>query len=203
MRKTSTQGSTGLLIIIIFAALVVIGGLLFSTGKEQQPVTENTPATEPVVKESRKMNITLQSLGNSLQIGEVVLREVEGKTSVTAVVNNFTTAKEQPIQIMEGTCTAPGELAYSLKNLEQNQNTSTAATDLGTSDTVLDVSYDDLLARGPLAIAVRKTPEEGHISVACGELNTVATTTAPVEITATTTPDTTTATTTQKTKKAH
>ncbi|TSC61573.1 MAG: Uncharacterized protein G01um101448_851 [Parcubacteria group bacterium Gr01-1014_48] len=190
MRKTSTQGSTGLLIIIIFAALVVLGGLLFSTGKEEQPPVTDIATPPQVTTESRKMNIPLRSLGDSLQIGEAVLREIEGKTSVTAIVSKFVANTEQPLQILKGSCTSQGELAYALTNLQQNQNTGTEATDLGVSDTLLDVSYDELLAREPLAITVRKTAEEGHISVACGEIATASTTTQ-VEITASTTATTT------------
>ncbi len=201
MQTTSSRGSMGLLIIIIFAALVVIGGLLFSSGKQDRPVAEETTTTPPVVAaEPRKINIALQSLGNSLQMGEAVLRDFEGKTSVTAVVSSFAKDVEQPIQISQGTCAKPGELVYSLTSLKQNGTTGTTGTDLGVSDTILDVSLDDLLAKGPLAISVRKTAEEAHVSVACGEIILAA----PTDGTATTTPDaiaTTTTATTTKTEK--
>lgn len=195
MRTTSSRGSTGLLIIIVFAALIVIGGLLFSTGREEQPVAEETPAEPVVATDDRKINIALQSLGDSLQMGEAVLRDFEGKTSITAVISSFVSDAEQPIQISSGTCTNPGELLYSLSTLKQNDTTGTVGTDLGVSDTILDVSLDDLLAKGPLAISVRKTPEEANVSVACGEI----TVPAPVDGTATTTPDTV-ATTTEEMK---
>ena len=194
-RTTRTRGSTGLLIIIIFAALVVIGGLLFSSGREERPIVENTTAPEPVAAaEPRKIAVTLRALGNSLQTGEAVLRDFEGKMSVTAVISNFATSTEQPIQISLGTCANPGDLAYPLANLQQSDTTGTVGTNLGVSDTILDVSLDAFLLRGPLAITVRKMPEEAHVSVACGEIagteltdNTATTT--PADSTATTTLD--------------
>lgn len=189
MRTTSSRGSMGLLIIIIFAALVVIGGLLFSSGKEDQPIADETAGTEPIAIAPRKINVVLAALGESIQTGQAVLSEVEGRASITAVVNSFASTTEQPVQIFKGTCANPGELAYALTKLGQSSDTGTAGTDLGVSDTVLDVSLDEVLAQGPLAIAVRKTAQEAHISVACGDIVVAADT-------ATTTPESEQATTT-------
>ena len=186
MRQTSTRGSTGLLIIVIFAALVVIGGLLFSSGKEQKPMTDETTIAPPIATEERKFNIALKAIGDSIQMGEAVLRDFNGKTSVTAVVSNFKTTEEQPVQVYEGTCANPGNLIYSLTNLKQSKDTGTEGTDLGVSDTILEVSLDELLSHGSFAISVRKTPEDAHIAVACGEFVS-ATTTAPTAPEATTT----------------
>lgn len=162
-----TRGSTGLLLVLIVAVFVILGGLLFSKGKEKMPTSESQSAAIALENIPKSVNVVLESVAPSTQKGKAKLRSFNGDTAVTVGITDFVHKVIQPAQIREGTCENMGVVLYTLNELTQE----VVKVPEGFSDTVIDMNMRELLSRLPLSLVVYQSKEEVHRVVACGEIH--------------------------------
>jgi len=109
---------------------------------------------------SRSLSLTLVEQNLSGQSGTANIFEVGDKTKIELTLRN-SPAGPQPAHVHTGSCAELGGVKYPLTSPVN-----------GTSDTTLDVSYDELLAELPLAINVHKSVAEAGVYVACADIGT-------------------------------
>jgi len=109
---------------------------------------------------SRSLSLTLVEQNLSGQSGTANIFEVGDKTKIELTLRN-SPAGPQPAHVHTGSCAELGGVKYPLTSPVN-----------GTSDTTLDVSYDELLAQLPLAINVHKSVPEASVYVACADIKT-------------------------------
>lgn len=144
---------TPVAIVVVVLAVIAAGALYY--------YRRNAPQATPQVGQQlqkKMLVVRLAPLGNSGQMGTAVLHEKDGKVRVEVDLLNAP-ASAEPAHIHAGACPNPGEVKYPL--------TSVAG---GLSDTVLDVSLNQLLASLPLAINIHKSANDIKTYVACGDL---------------------------------
>ena len=159
------------IIVGVFIALIVAGGMmaLVSVLTQQalapaEPGLEPGPAGEvaPPQEVAKSAVAFLSAQNNSGQDGIAFLTETnEGSARVDLSVSNFPSGVEQPAHIHLGSCANLGTVLYPLANVKE-----------GISETVLDVSLDEVLARVPLAVNVHKSVTEVGVYVSCGDIQT-------------------------------
>lgn len=151
--------SRNLWIIVAVAIVIIIGGFLLST--RQTPPTTPTPtpiqatSTPAILEET----IILDEQNKSGVSGSAVLREENGKVNVTLSLTGSPKTTPQPAHIHVGACPDVGDVKYPLTNVVDGQ-----------SQTVLDVTLDQLNTEQPLAINVHKSTTQATVYVACGDL---------------------------------
>lgn len=123
-------------------------------------VATSTPS-ETATSSNKTLHITLNEQNMSGQGGKVVITEVDGKAKVIVNITGKPSSVEQPAHIHLGSCTAIGAVKYPLTNVGK-----------GASQTMLDVSIDQLVAELPLSINVHKSAAEASVYVACGNIGT-------------------------------
>jgi len=151
--------SKNLWIIVAVVIIVVVGGfIVLNTSQTPSPTPTPTDqqTTAPVVMEK---NILLSEQNDSGVSGSAVLREEDGRVIVTLNITGFEEGIEQPAHIHTGACPDVGGVTYSLTNVLD-----------GVSETILDVTLEQLAAELPLAINVHKSVPEVTVYVSCGDL---------------------------------
>jgi len=152
-------------VIAILGIVVVLGiGLyLWSTGAFTQapsgPGTadESVKVSEP--EETNSVIVVLREQNDSGESGTAILSEVDGKVRI---VLNLTGAPEdvsQPAHIHVNNCADIAGVQYPL-----------ASPVNGSSETMLEVSMEELQAGLPFSVNVHKSPEEASVYVACGDI---------------------------------
>ncbi len=121
-----------------------------------QAAQENPQTQASTVK---TLTINLSAQNNSGQSGVAMLTDDNGKTKVVLNLNGGPRDIVQPAHIHIGSCANIGGVKYSLTFLRN-----------GASDTVLNVSIDELLKQLPLAINVHKSAGETAIYYSCGDI---------------------------------
>ncbi|EKD46816.1 MAG: hypothetical protein ACD_67C00056G0006 [uncultured bacterium] len=152
---------------LVAVVVVVLGWLLFFKKEPmQQPV--NQPATtqqqQSVTTSAKTITVALSAQNNSNESGTATLTDADGKTKVTIALTGAPAGITQPAHIHTGTCAVIGAVAYPL-TFPVN----------GKSETVLNVTIDELLKKLPLAINVHKSASEASVYVACGDIANVST----------------------------
>ena len=109
--------------------------------------------------ESRSVTVNLIQQSDSGQTGQLVLSDVNGKTKAVLTVTNAIPDVEQPAHLHESSCEDLGPIAYPLDNIINSR-----------SETLIDVSLDQLLSELPLAVNVHKSVSEAKIYSACGNI---------------------------------
>lgn len=141
----------------IVVVIVVVGYLMFSnkpTEQVPQPV-ETTEAPAPA-----EVTVILSQQNDSGESGTATMMEVDGKVKVMLNLTGvLPEGVEQPAHIHMGKCPDVGEVKYPL--------TSPVS---GVSETMLDVTLDQLKSELPLAINVHKSSEEASVYVSCGDI---------------------------------
>lgn len=167
----SGKSPTTIVIAIVIAAVLIFGGYKiinhFTKPKPQAVVQSPTssPAVSPVTSASpeaalaNEMKINLAEENKSGESGTAVLKEENGKTTVTVNLTGFTKDIVQPAHIHIGACPGVGAVKYPLTNVVN-----------GTSVTVLDKTLAELKTGEPLAINVHKSAAEITSYSACGIL---------------------------------
>ncbi len=148
-KRTSSDKTIFLLAV---ALVVAIGGYLFLTGKAQAPA--------PVAKMA---TVALDAQNKSGEAGIATIKEMGGKVLVTIDITGAPAGVTQPAHIHAGSCPSPGAVEYPL----------TSPVD-GKSETTLDVSFDDLMKKLPLAVNVHKSVAMSKVYVACGNVTAPA-----------------------------
>lgn len=144
-------------VLIGIVVVMVVGYLLFSnkpTKQVPQPVeTTEAPASEEV-------KLTLSEQNDSGESGTATMIEADGKVKVMLnLTGALPEGVEQPAHIHMGKCPDVGEVKYPLTSLVN-----------GVSETMLDVTLDQLKAELPLAVNVHKSSEEVTVYVSCGDI---------------------------------
>ncbi|HYM65134.1 MAG TPA: CHRD domain-containing protein [Candidatus Sulfotelmatobacter sp.] len=122
--------------------------------------TPTVQVTETPQAMANEMTVKLDSENNSGESGTAVLKEENGKTTVTVSLTGFTKGVSQPAHIHVGACPGVGAVKYPL----------TSVLD-GKSVTVLNVTLADLKKALPLALNVHKSDKEITVYTACGALS--------------------------------
>lgn len=145
-----------LLIVIVVIVVLVVGYLVISN-KPSQPVPQPTEVTEaPAPVEA---TATLSEQNDSGETGTATLMEMDGKVKVTLSLSGAPQDVVQPAHIHMGSCPDVGEVKYPLTSPLN-----------GASETMLEVSLDQLKSELPLAINVHKSQEEATVYVSCGNI---------------------------------
>lgn len=155
---------------VLLAGLLLAGGYylmnkpatLAPSPSPAAMVSSEAPTMRPVTVELKQQN----DLGQS---GTATISEnAEGNLVVALALAGGTFTAPQPAHIHFGACPNPGAIKFPLANVEDGQ-----------SETVIDVSWADLVKAGEsLAINVHKSGAESKIYTACGNLPLTASPTA-------------------------
>ncbi len=172
--KINTQRGIAPLVIILLVLALGGGGayaLKANSAKKAAKMEEKlsgnatstvtTATTTAATSSAKTLQITLNEQNKSGQSGKVVITEVNGKAKVLLNLTGKPSGVAQPAHIHLGSCATIGAVKYPLTSV---------AT--GTSQTMLDVSVDQLLAGLPLSINVHKSAAEASVYVACGDIST-------------------------------
>lgn len=147
-----------LLIVIGIVVLLGVGYVAFSSQQAPQPTT-TTREQVTTAPASKEVSVTLSEENNSGEYGTATLMEEGGKVKVTLSLTGAPQGVTQPAHIHVGACPDVGAVKYPL-TFPVN----------GTSQTLLDVAFDQLRAEMPLAVNVHKSAAEAKVYVSCGNL---------------------------------
>lgn len=161
------KNSNKIALILLVAGLLLglSGGLYYLYVTSQKAsnrsyILSDTKAVNPTKIPMREMSVTLLEQNKSTQTGVAKLTEMDGKVTVMVTIKNPTVDKKQPTHIHLGYCpNNVKKVIYSLTPLEN-----------GTSETMLDVTFDDFKKDLPLAINIHKSEDETKVYTACGDL---------------------------------
>ncbi|MEK7138093.1 MAG: hypothetical protein AAB787_01150 [Patescibacteria group bacterium] len=128
--------------------LVVIVLFILLSGGNDKP--------EVVVK---SFSATIAALNESGLSGTARVTDSEGKAKVVVNLTGTQASAAEPAHLHIGTCTNLGEPKYALSPIVN-----------GVSETVLDVSVDEVSANLPLALNIHKSETEMDANIACGDL---------------------------------
>ena len=141
------------LLIGIVVVLVVVGGAYYyiNNSNKQAPTTNKTVPDENI--------ITLSEQNASGESGTATLTEENGKVKVVLNLTGAPDSVTQPAHIHVGACPNVGAVKYALTSPVN-----------GLSETILDVTLDQLKAEQPLGLNVHKSTNEASVYVSCGDL---------------------------------
>ena len=149
-------------IFITFAFLFLVSFftfLYFGTKKPDIYSVPNNQVEEVVAKKAKEENIALSEENNSGETGNVNLKDVEGKVHLSIGMKGFPEDTLQLARIISGKCNSLSEIRYDLTSI-----------DSGRSESTLDISWDELKGKLPLAVVVYKAPTEMGTISSCGNL---------------------------------
>lgn len=151
-------------VIYLIIAVVLYGGYYYFVmapkgGAYNYGTATPTTAETPAAMNATEMTIQLAEENTSGESGTALLREENGKTTVTVSLTGFVPGVVQPAHIHVGACPGVGAVKYPL----------TSVTD-GTSVTELPVTIVQLKSELPLALNVHKSGAEATVYTACGAL---------------------------------
>ena len=152
--------SKNLWIIVAVVVVIVTGGFLF-LGARQAPPPTPTPTPiqatpTPIILEE---TIILDEQNKSGVSGSAVLREENGQVTVALSLTGAPKTTPHPAHIHVGACPDVGDVKYPLTNVVDGQ-----------SETILNVTLDQLEDEQPLAINVHKSAAQITVYTACGDL---------------------------------
>lgn len=147
-KKTAQLGDTNFMMLAALAALVVGAFAIF--------LYRNRVAPQPDLK---TMTVALAAENNSGESGTALFKEVDGKTLVTVTLTGAPKGVAQPAHIHVGECPGVGAIKYPLTSVVNGQSTTT-----------LNVTMDQIMAQGKLALNVHKSAAQSKIYVSCGAL---------------------------------
>ncbi len=172
--KINTQRGIAPILILLLIVLIAGGGIYaakaISSKKPKVDQNANMEATSTAATSTptdvststdKTLQITLNEENNSGQSGQVVITEVDGKAKVIVNITGKPSSVPMPAHIHLGSCPDVGAVKYPLTSLGK-----------GASQTMLDVSIDQLLSELPLSINVHKSAAELGVYVACGDIGT-------------------------------
>lgn len=156
--------SRNLWIVVAVAIVIIIGGFLLLSARQAPPITPTpTPiqaTATPGIPAVMEKSILLSEQNNSGVSGSAVLKEENGKVTVTLSLTGGPKTTPQPAHIHIGACPDVGNVKYPLTNVVDGQ-----------SQTILNVTLDQLKAGQPLAINVHKSAAQITVYTACGNFN--------------------------------
>ena len=150
-----------LLIGVGIFGLVIVYFVFFNRPATTPEITD-TETTEMMEDESmmaKSMMLNLAEQNDSGEMGTISLVETNGQVMVTLTTQGAPEEVPQPAHIHTGSCPDVGGVAYPLTNVVN-----------GESETLLDVTMEQLESEMPLAINVHKSVPEASVYTACGDL---------------------------------
>ena|SRR3989344_7042147 len=145
------------LVIGIIVVVVAVVGFLMLSNKPTEEVSQPEETTQ--ASPSSEVTVTLSEQNASGESGTTTMMGVDGKVKVTLNLTGAPDAITQPAHIHVGACPDVGEVKYALTSPVN-----------GVSETMLDVSMDQLKSELPLGINVHKSEEEASVYVSCGDI---------------------------------
>lgn len=139
------------IIVLGLALVTAIGGYLYLKNMAPKEMVE--------VPQPRTATVALSAQNKSNQSGAATLKEMEGKVLVTLSVTPGAKGVPQPAHIHLGSCPTPGDVKYPL----------TSVID-GMSETTVNVTYDELMKGGLMAINIHKSQPQVKTYVVCGDV---------------------------------
>lgn len=134
----------------IIGAIVVVVIVLFIL------LSGGSNKSEVAVK---SFTATLAAQNESGISGTATVTDMDGKAKVVVNLTGAPAEGEHPAHLHMGSCSTLGEPKFALTPIVN-----------GTSETVLEVSVDEIEAGLPLALNVHKSATEEGVYVACGDL---------------------------------
>lgn len=149
------------LLLIILGLLIVAGAGYFILNKSTSQPTQQTPspAQQATPTTSQEYTLTLSQQNVSSESGTATLTQENGQVKITLNLTGAPQDVTQPAHIHLGTCPDVGEVKYALTSPVN-----------GMSETVLDVTLDQIRSELPLGINVHKSTSEAKVYVSCGDL---------------------------------
>ena len=147
-----------LVTVIVAVVLLVVGGWYYLS--YQQLAEEQNTEQVAEKKVPQKLVVSFGMLNKSGQIGSAVFYERDGKVQVEVDVYNAPKDTPQPVHVHEESCPNPGAVKYPLTSLVNGQ-----------SETVLDITLENLLSSLPLSVNVHKSEKDAGIYVSCGNIS--------------------------------
>lgn len=147
-------------IIVLIAAILVLGSTLEVPAQNQEIETNtNTNTEQNQIEEKRELTLYIYESGGSGEEGVAEITEADGRAKVELQVIGGPSNISQPAYIQAGTCDSPGEIKFSLNSVRN-----------GISETILPVSYEQLMSQVPLLVSIRKSLSEMDKFIACGNM---------------------------------
>lgn len=143
------------LLLPVAAILVIIIAVIFISFRPKQAI----PQQSQVVK---NFSVVLNQQGNSGESGLATFEEKNGKTIVRIKVVNAPLDVPQPAHLHNGTCKEPISELFDIENVIN-----------GESETVLDVSLDELLKETPFVLNIHKSLDEDEVYTSCGTIYSI------------------------------
>lgn len=138
---------------------VVAGIILLGAGCAKQPAA---PASVFEGENGGPLNLafTLSEQNNSGERGTAYITPIsDTQAKVSVEVTGAPAGVDQPMHIHTGSCPNVGGVTYPLNSLVN-----------GKSETVLNVTVEQLVSELPLGLNVHKSSGEANVYVACGNL---------------------------------
>jgi uncharacterized cupredoxin-like copper-binding protein len=157
--------------ILIILVLVVLGAGVFlmkgdNDGDDAMVMDSDNTMMEndhgldsDLMMQTKELVVELSALNNSGQSGKAIFSEDGGKTKVIIDITSGAEGVSQPIHIHKGSCAELGSVLYPLSSVVD-----------GRSETVLDLSLEDIKSQLPLAVNVHKSADALNEFVACGDI---------------------------------
>ncbi len=145
---------------IYYLFLAIKGGPNYNSSNSSYKTQPTSPSSTPQAMMSHEITVNLAAENNSGESGTAVLKEENGKTTVTINLTGYTKDVSQPAHIHIGACPGVGAVKYPLTDMVN-----------GKSVTVLSVTLDQLKQSLPLGLNVHKSDQEITNYTACGELS--------------------------------
>ena len=142
--------------VLAIVVVVIVVGFFLMNRQTSQLAPSPTPVPESIMK---GMTVTLAEQNDSGESGTAVLKEVDGQVMVTLSLTGAPEGVSQPAHIHNGSCDNLGGIAYPLTNPMD-----------GSSETMVDVTLDQLMSELPLVVNVHKSVSEAGVYVSCGDL---------------------------------
>jgi len=147
---------------VVVALLILFGVWQVLQGNKAQaptPAPEVSASPSPEAMISEEVTVNLEEQNNSSESGTAVLKEENGKTTVTVTTTGFTEDVSQPAHIHLGACPKVGEVKYPLSNVLN-----------GSSVTTLNATMAEIKGNLPLAVNIHKSEAQVSVYTACGDL---------------------------------
>lgn len=163
------RGFAPAVVIALVALLLALGGggaYVARKGllkkKAAEDVKEDVKVPSGMMMKSQ-ITVVLDVQNNSGESGTALLEDLNGKTKVSVRLSGAPAGAQQPAHIHLGACPAPGAVKYPLALVKN-----------GNSETMLEISLENLLNELPLAVNVHKSAAEAGVYVACGDIKSDA-----------------------------
>ncbi len=149
-------------LLLVIIGIIIIGGAgYFILNKSTTQPAEQTPVPtdQATPTPSQAYTLTLSEQNESSESGTATLIEENGNVKVTLNLTGAPAGVTQPAHIHVGSCPDVGAVKYALTSPVN-----------GVSETILDVTLDQIRSELPLGINVHKSEDEAKVYVACGDV---------------------------------